>query len=50
MGVHDGEKIKSFKNLDVYKQAFDAAMRIFELTKQFPKEERYALVDQIRRS
>ncbi|MBP0014718.1 MAG: four helix bundle protein [Roseofilum sp. SBFL] len=30
--------------------AFDAAMNIFELSKQFPKEERYSLTDQIRRS
>jgi four helix bundle protein len=29
---------------------FDAAMRIFELTKRFPKEETYSLTDQIRRS
>jgi len=38
------------KNLDVYKLAFDAAMEIFELTKSYPKEEKYSLVDQIRRS
>ncbi len=30
--------------------AFDAAMRIYELSKSFPAEERYALTDQIRRS
>jgi four helix bundle protein len=30
--------------------AFEAAMRIFELTKSFPAEERYSLTDQIRRS
>jgi len=30
--------------------AFEAAMRIFELTKSFPREETYSLVDQIRRS
>lgn len=34
----------------VYQNAIDSAMRIFELTKEFPLEERYALVDQIRRS
>lgn len=45
-----GDRIRSFKDLEVYRQAFAAAMRIFELTKVFPKEERYALVDQIRRS
>lgn len=30
--------------------AFEAAMRIFELSKSFPAEERYSLTDQIRRS
>ena len=42
--------IKSFRELAVYQKAFQQAMRIFEITKQFPKEERYALTDQIRRS
>ena len=42
--------IKSHKDLDVYRIAFDAAMQIFELSKRFPSEERYALTDQIRRS
>lgn len=40
----------SFKDLIVYKKAFDQAMEIFEMTKNFPKEERYSLIDQIRRS
>ena len=43
-------KIRTHRELEVYKLAFDAAMRIFQLTKSFPKEERYSLVDQIRRS
>lgn len=43
-------KIRTHKELEVYKMAFNAAMRIFELTKSFPKEEKYSLVDQIRRS
>jgi four helix bundle protein len=42
--------IESYKDLRVYLMAFDAAMSIFELTKGFPAEERYSLVDQIRRS
>jgi four helix bundle protein len=42
--------ISSHEDLEVYKIAFDAAMRIFELSKNFPKEEKYALTDQIRRS
>jgi four helix bundle protein len=38
------------QDLDVYRKAFEAAMRIFEISKQFPKEETYSLTDQIRRS
>jgi len=43
-------KIRTHKDLDVYNMAFDAAMQIFTLTKKFPKEEKYSLTDQIRRS
>lgn len=42
--------IKRHHELEVYKLAFDASMKIFELTKSFPKEEKYSLTDQIRRS
>jgi len=45
-----GQTIKTHRDLDVYQMAFEAAMRIFELTKSFPKEETYSLTDQIRRS
>jgi four helix bundle protein len=44
------QTIKIHRDLDVYQMAFEAAMRIFELTKRFPKEETYSLTDQIRRS
>lgn len=44
------ERIKSVRDLVVYKKAFDAAMEIFGLSKSFPKEEIYSLTDQIRRS
>lgn len=40
----------SFKELKVYLLAFEAAKRIFKLSKLFPKEETYSLTDQIRRS
>ncbi|PIB27388.1 four helix bundle protein [Maribacter sp. 4U21] len=39
-----------FQDLLAYRKSFDLAMRIFELTKSFPKEERYSLTDQVRRS
>src|SRR5713101_1045381 len=44
------EHISSYKELRVYQKAINAAMRIFELTKHFPIEERYSLTDQIRRA
>lgn len=43
-------KINSVRELEVYKIAFDTAMEIFEISRNFPKEERYSLTDQIRRS
>jgi four helix bundle protein len=43
-------KIQKHTDLDVYQKAFETAMQIFTLSKQFPKEETYSLTDQIRRS
>lgn len=43
-------RIQSHEELDVYRLAFETAMRIFEVSKRFPREETYALTDQIRRS
>jgi four helix bundle protein len=39
-----------FQDLLAYQKSFSLAMRIFEMTKSFPKEEMYSLTDQIRRS
>ena len=44
------ERISSYKELRVFQNAMDAAMRIFELSKDFPPEEKYSMVDQIRRA
>jgi len=44
------EKIKSARDLEVYKLAFAAAMEIIQISKRFPVEERYSLTDQIRRA
>jgi len=41
--------IRSFKELRVWQNAMDAAMRVFDLTKRFPVEEKYSLTDQFRR-
>ena len=43
-------KVGGFKDLIVYQKAYKLAMEIFELSKEFPKEEKYSLTDQIRRS
>jgi four helix bundle protein len=43
-------RIADYKELRVYKLAFDSAMEIFALGKRFPNEEKFALTDQIRRS
>ncbi len=43
-------KLNSAKDLEVYKKAYKLAMEVFDLSKRFPPEERYALTSQIRRS
>ncbi len=45
-----GDRIKSYRDLRVYQNAMDATMEIFEITKRFPPEEKYSMVDQMRRS
>ncbi len=44
------KKISSVRELEVYKLAFDTALEIYNISKKFPLDERYALTDQIRRS
>lgn len=43
-------RVADYKELRVYRAAFEAAMQVFELTKTFPSEERFSMTDQIRRS
>jgi four helix bundle protein len=43
-------QIETAKDLNVYKLAYELAMEIFEATKSFPAEEKFALTSQIRRS
>ena len=43
-------QIKSPKDLTVYKKAYELAMEVFKASKSFPAEEKYSLIDQIRRS
>jgi four helix bundle protein len=42
--------VESFRELNVYKVARTTASEIFLVSKSFPKEERYSLTDQVRRS
>lgn len=42
--------VSNFKELIVYQKAHKLAMEIYELSSKFPKEEKYSLTDQIRRS
>jgi len=46
----DDKRIGSAKDLKVYKKAYTLAMEIFQISKNWPPEERYSLTDQIRRS
>lgn len=58
--MRDGEKesgdpgrtrvVRRHRDLEVYQKAYATSMRIFELSKAFPAEERYSLTDQVRRS
>jgi four helix bundle protein len=43
-------QISSYRDLILYQKAYNLAMEIFDLTKSYPKEEKYSLTDQIRRS
>jgi four helix bundle protein len=43
-------KMRGFRDLKVYQKAYQLAMTIFNLSNSFPREERYSLTDQIRRS
>ena len=44
------QRIGSYQELNVYCHAMEAAMTIFQITQRFPIEEKYAMVDQMRRS
>ena len=43
-------ELQGFRDLIVYKKSYKLALDIFEMTKVFPKEEKFSLTDQIRRS
>ncbi len=43
-------KIKNFTDLNTWKEAHKLVLEIYKLTEKFPKEERYSLIDQMRRA
>jgi four helix bundle protein len=50
MEIFNSKKIVSFKDLQAWQAGHRLVMMIYELTSHYPKEERYSLVDQMRRS
>lgn len=44
------QRLVSHQELEVYQLAFRLAMRIFEMSRTFPREETYSLTDQVRRA
>jgi four helix bundle protein len=44
------DRVDDFKQLRVYRLAFDASRQVFAVSKQWPSEERYSLTDQARRA
>ena len=43
-------QINNFYQLDAWKEAHKLVVKIYQITKTFPKEEKYSLIDQVRRS
>ena len=41
---------RGYRDLNVFSLSYKLALEIFEITKKFPAEEKFSLVDQIRRS
>ena len=42
--------MRTYRDLLAYQESYDLAMKIFQVTKHFPPEEKYSLIDQVRRS
>jgi four helix bundle protein len=51
MKTKSGSKlVRSHFEWTLFRQAFDVAVKVFQLSKRFPPEEKYSLTDQVRRS
>lgn len=48
--LSENNKIRSFRDLEIWEEAHNLALEIYRITKEFPKEELYGLISQIRRS
>jgi four helix bundle protein len=48
--MKNNREYRGYRDLKAYQLSFDLAKEIHQLTKDFPKEERYSLTDQMRRS
>jgi len=44
------EKIRSYRDLEIWKEGIELVKDIYRLTENFPKQEMYSLVSQMRRS
>ena len=42
--------LKNYKELNVWQKSYELCLKIYRITAEFPKEERYVLTSQIRRS
>jgi len=50
MNTDSKQPIRHFTDLLVWQKAFDLGLQVFERSKTWPREERFALIDQVRRS
>ncbi len=48
--IKSAEKIRNFRDLDVWKLGKEIAVQVYGITKEFPKEELYGLISQMRRA
>ena len=50
MNEEKGERIRSYKDLIAYQKGYKLALEIYKITQNYPKEEIYGLISQMRRS
>ncbi|MDO8496471.1 MAG: four helix bundle protein [bacterium] len=50
MEENQKQKIKSFTDLNTWKESHNLVLMIYDVTKKFPKEEQFGLTNQLRRA